>query len=155
MPRIHRFTPERPRPLLHLCRLLGLFNMSEPAESAGEERLILNEPPPQPNRLRRRVLPEHRPAPLQALGPGRARLAIIVKTVPEDLRTTAFSVHGLPGSILSIVGPPLAAPLLFTAGVMWALAINAISFLASSILLGRKVWDSRRRRPVTKDSGTH
>jgi MFS family permease len=40
------------------------------------------------------------------------------------------------------VGPPLAAPLLFTAGVTWALAINALSFLASSILLGRTVWDS-------------
>jgi Na+/melibiose symporter-like transporter len=35
----------------------------------------------------------------------------------------------------SIIGPPLAAPLLFTAGVYWALIINALSFLASFALV--------------------
>jgi Na+/melibiose symporter-like transporter len=73
---------------------------------------------------------------------GQARMAMIVKTIPDELLTTATSMQGSANSILSITGPPLAAPLLFTAGVTWALAINALSFLASSILLGRTVWDS-------------
>ena len=35
------------------------------------------------------------------------------------------------GSMAGIVGPPLAAPLLFVAGVQWALVINALSFVVS------------------------
>jgi MFS family permease len=35
----------------------------------------------------------------------------------------------------AIVGPPLAAPLLFTTGVFWALIINALSFLVSFVMV--------------------
>jgi Na+/melibiose symporter-like transporter len=71
-----------------------------------------------------------------------ARLLMIARTIPDQLRTTAFSVQGAVNNTVLIVAPPLAAPLLFTAGVDWALAINAASFLVSSILLGRVTWHS-------------
>src|SRR5699024_2884356 len=50
-----------------------------------------------------------------------------------------------------IVGPPLAAPLLFTAGVQWALAIDAASFLVSSALLQAVTWDSAPSAGATED----
>jgi len=71
-----------------------------------------------------------------------ARMVMIVRTIPDELRTTAFAVQGSANNLLNIVGPPLAAPLLFTAGVGWALAINATSFLVSSALLQIVRWDS-------------
>jgi MFS family permease len=71
-----------------------------------------------------------------------ARLVMIARTIPDALRTTAFSVQGSANNIVFIVGPPLAAPLLFTAGVGWSLAIDAASFLVSSVLLQIVRWDS-------------
>lgn len=71
-----------------------------------------------------------------------AWLAMIAKTIPDLSRTRAFSALGSAMSIMHIIGPPLAAPLLFVTGVGWALTINAASFLASSLLLSRVRWDS-------------
>ncbi len=79
-----------------------------------------------------------------------ARLLMIARTIPDRLRTSAFSVQGAANNVVLIVGPPLAAPLLFTAGVGWALAINAVSFLVSSVLLGLVTWDSA---PSTEATG--
>jgi MFS family permease len=81
-----------------------------------------------------------------------ALLAMIAKTVPDDMRTRAFSARGSAASVLRIVGPPLAAPLLFTAGVEWALLINAASFAASSLLLRQTSWDSRPEQSATEGS---
>lgn len=74
------------------------------------------------------------------------RLAMITRTVPDRMRTTAFSVQGSANSLLAIVGPPLAAPLLFSVGVGWALAIDAVSFAVSCLLLRRIEWDSAPER---------
>jgi MFS family permease len=71
-----------------------------------------------------------------------AWLAMIAKTVPDEVRTRAFSAQGSAASVLRIVGPPLAAPLLFTTGVEWALLLNAASFAVSSLLFSRNSWDS-------------
>jgi hypothetical protein len=71
-----------------------------------------------------------------------ARLVMIRRTIPDGLRTTAFSVQGSANNVVYIIGPPLAAPLLFTTGVGWALAIDAASFLVSSVLLQIVRWDS-------------
>ena len=71
-----------------------------------------------------------------------ARMVMIARTIPDQLRTTAFSVQGSASNVLLIVAPPLAAPLLFTSGVSWALAINAATFLVSSALLQLVRWDS-------------
>ncbi len=81
-----------------------------------------------------------------------ARMVMIVRTIPDELRISAFSVQGSANNLVQIVGPPLAAPLLFTAGLDWALAINACSFLASSALLGLVSWDSAPA-PSTSEQG--
>lgn len=71
-----------------------------------------------------------------------AWLAMVAKTIPPASRTAAFSALGSATSIMRVVGPPLAAPLLFVSGVGWALAINALSFVVSAALLERVQWDS-------------
>jgi MFS family permease len=81
-----------------------------------------------------------------------ARLVMIARTIPDRLRTSAFSVQGAANSAVLIVGPPLAAPLLFTTGVQWALAIDVVSFLVSSTLLGLVRWDSAPRPGSADDS---
>jgi len=81
-----------------------------------------------------------------------ARMVMIVRTIPDGLRTAAFSVQGSANNVLNIIGPPLAAPLLFTAGIGWALAINASSFLASSALLRVVRWDSAPAPSTLKQS---
>ncbi|TWE12077.1 MFS transporter [Rudaeicoccus suwonensis] len=72
---------------------------------------------------------------------GIARMAMIQRTIPDELRTTAFADQGAANQILAILGPPLAAPLLFAAGVGWALGLNAASFVVSAFLLARVRWE--------------
>ncbi len=71
-----------------------------------------------------------------------ARMVMIARTVPDPLRTTAFAQQGSANNVLLLVAPPLAAPLLFTSGIAWALAVNAASFVVSSVLLQIVRWDS-------------
>lgn len=81
-----------------------------------------------------------------------ARMVMIVRTIPDELRTTAFSIQGSANNLLNIVGPPLAAPLLFIAGIEWALAINAASFLVSSALLRIVRWESAAAPSTSEQS---
>jgi len=60
-----------------------------------------------------------------------ARFTIIADLVPEHKQSRASSITQATGAAAGIIGPPLAAPLLFTAGVEWALALNALSFVFS------------------------
>lgn len=69
------------------------------------------------------------------------RLALVAVSVPTEERTAAFGMQGVAVNLLSIIGPPLAAPLLFSVGVYPALALNAVSFLLSSAILSRIAWD--------------
>jgi len=64
-----------------------------------------------------------------------ARFAILGDVMDPADRARASSIGQGTGAIASIIGPPLAAPLLFTAGVEWALAINAVSFLLSFVAI--------------------
>ena len=64
-----------------------------------------------------------------------ARLTIIAVTIPKQDRTRAFSLSQASGSAAGIVGPALAAPLLFSVGVQWALILNAASFALSFVLV--------------------
>lgn len=57
-----------------------------------------------------------------------ARLALLGDVVEEPQRPQAFGMQQVTQSIASILGPPIAAPLLFGFGVQWALLINALSF---------------------------
>ncbi len=74
---------------------------------------------------------------------GQARVVMISKTVPRELQTKAFSLLGTVSSLANIIGPPLAAPLLFSVGIGWALGINAVSFMVSAVAFGLVRWDSR------------
>jgi len=69
------------------------------------------------------------------------RLALVAVSVPTEDRTAAFGMQGVAVNLLSIIGPPLAAPLLFSVGVYPALALNAVSFVLSSAILSRIAWD--------------
>ncbi|WP_329566756.1 MFS transporter [Kitasatospora sp. NBC_01266] len=75
-----------------------------------------------------------------------ARFAIIGEVVPSELRTKAAGIGQSTQAISGILGPPLAAPLLFTAGVQWALVLNALSYLGSFLLVGA-VRTERRAAP--------
>ncbi|WP_425470051.1 MFS transporter [Streptomyces tateyamensis] len=64
-----------------------------------------------------------------------ARFAVTGEVVPEGQRTRAAGIGQTTQAVAGIVGPPLAAPLLFTAGTQWALLINALSYVGSFLLV--------------------
>ena len=68
-----------------------------------------------------------------------ARFTIIADVVPEPDRPRASGIVQGTGAAAGIIGPPLAAPLLFTAGVEWALAVDALSFVLSFFV----IWNVR------------
>ena len=49
----------------------------------------------------------------------------------EQEQTRAFGIGNATTAVAGMIGPPLAAPLLFTSGVTWALVINAASYVVS------------------------
>lgn len=64
-----------------------------------------------------------------------SRMAIIGAVVdPADLPKASGQLQASAG-FATIIGPPIAAPLLFVAGVQWALIINALSFAVSFLML--------------------
>ncbi len=64
-----------------------------------------------------------------------ARFAIIGDLVGDEHRPRASSIAQVTFALTGVIGPPLAAPLLFTVGVQWALAINVVSFLVSFVMV--------------------
>jgi MFS family permease len=64
-----------------------------------------------------------------------ARFAVVADIVPADEQAKASAIGQSTMALAGIVGPPLAAPLLFTAGVQWALLANAASFVWSFLLV--------------------
>jgi MFS family permease len=60
-----------------------------------------------------------------------SRLAILGLIVTPADRPYASGMLQATSSTAAIIGPPLAAPMLFALGVQWALVINAVSFLIS------------------------
>jgi MFS family permease len=63
---------------------------------------------------------------------GPARFTVIRDIVPGDAdRARAAGIAQATAGTAMIVGPPLAAPLLFTIGVQWALLFNAASYAVS------------------------
>ncbi|KNX37800.1 MFS transporter [Luteipulveratus halotolerans] len=81
-----------------------------------------------------------------------ARNTMIASTIPDELRTSAYSRQGSANSLIAIAGPPLAAPLYFAVGAEAALAVNALSFLVSSFLLSRFEWDSAPARAAAEQT---
>jgi MFS family permease len=65
-----------------------------------------------------------------------ARLAILGEIVPGDAdRARASGIEQASSAAAAIIGPPLAAPLLFTAGIQWALVFNALSYVVSYVAI--------------------
>lgn len=60
-----------------------------------------------------------------------ARLALIGDIVSARERDKASGLSQMTTALATIIGPPLAAPLLFGLGIRWALTANALSFLVS------------------------
>ncbi len=60
-----------------------------------------------------------------------SRFALLGTVVPEQDRARASGMFQATASISAIIGPVLAAPVLFGFGVQWALVIDALSFAAS------------------------
>ncbi|WP_160145008.1 MFS transporter [Actinacidiphila yanglinensis] len=82
-----------------------------------------------------------------------ARFALIARTVPPADRAQASSLTQASSSLAAVIGPPLAAPLLYTVGVRWALVANAGSF-AVSFLAVRRVQGAGDLDPEVADRRT-
>ena len=57
-----------------------------------------------------------------------SRLAVVGAIVPPEQQPQASALLSAAFSLAQVIGPPIAAPLLFTLGVQWALIFNAASF---------------------------
>lgn len=64
-----------------------------------------------------------------------ARFTINADVVPDRDQPRASGITQGTNAAAGIIGPPLAAPLLFTAGVEWALLLNALSFVFSYLVI--------------------
>ncbi|WP_405003111.1 MFS transporter [Kitasatospora purpeofusca] len=65
-----------------------------------------------------------------------ARFSIIAELVTDEAdRARAAGIAQATAQTAWIIGPPLAAPLLFTVGLQWALLFNALSYLVSYIAI--------------------
>lgn len=79
-----------------------------------------------------------------------SRFGVMVSVVRPDQMQSASGALQSSGALAGIIGPPLAAPLLFSTGVDLALAINAASFVVSFLT----VWALRGAfRPESTGSG--
>lgn len=81
-----------------------------------------------------------------------SRFAIIGATVARADQPRAFGIFGTTSSAAAVIGPPLAAPLLFGSGVKWALIVDLLSFLVSfasvlGIRLPARQRSAARERP--------
>jgi MFS family permease len=66
----------------------------------------------------------------QFFGPSRFAIIRDIVTGEAD-RTRAAGIAQATAGTVGIIGPPLAAPLLFTVGLQWALVFNALSYAVS------------------------
>jgi MFS family permease len=83
-----------------------------------------------------------------------SRLALLGLLVAVKDRPHASSMLQATSSTASIIGPPLAAPLLFAAGVQWALVIDAISFAISfAAIRSIKVSTTQRMPEASQRAG--
>lgn len=66
---------------------------------------------------------------------GPARFTLISDIVEEPHRARAGGLSQTTMNLAKIIGPPIAAPLLFVLGVQWALIVNALSFVVSFLAI--------------------
>ena len=70
----------------------------------------------------------------QFFNPAR-QLTIGLVVTGEEQQTRAFGISNATSAVAGMIGPPLAAPLLFTSGVTWALVLNSASYVVSFIAI--------------------
>ena len=80
-----------------------------------------------------------------------ARVAIISELVPDEYRARAAGLQEAFFNLARVIGPPLAAPLLFTLGVQWGLLLDAFSFVISFLAVAIM----RRRFAAAAPTATH
>jgi MFS family permease len=82
-----------------------------------------------------------------------SRFAVLGLVVAPDDRAKASGLFQATSSFATIIGPPLAAPLLFAFGVQWALLINAGSFALSFVMILAMRLPPDQREPRDAGSG--
>jgi MFS family permease len=82
-----------------------------------------------------------------------SRFAVLGLVVAPDDRAKASGLLQATGSFAAIIGPPLAAPLLFAFGVQWALLINAGSFALSFVTILAMRLPAEQREPRAAGEG--
>ncbi|MFE6836669.1 MFS transporter [Streptomyces sp. NPDC057705] len=82
-----------------------------------------------------------------------ARFAVLADLVTGDAdRARAAGIGQATGETAWIIGPPLAAPLLFTAGLQWALFFNGLTYAVSYVAI-RSIRSIGVREPGTGSAG--
>lgn len=71
-----------------------------------------------------------------------ARTLMVAAIIPAEIQNNAFSAQQAAYNIVSVAGPPLAAPLLFSLGAGWAITFNALTFVIAAALLLPIKWES-------------
>lgn len=82
-----------------------------------------------------------------------SRFATIAAVVAEQDRPKAFGLTSASSNAAAILGPPLAAPLLFSMSPVWALTVNMVSFLISFTLIRSTVIAPQQDSAATEAKG--
>ena len=77
--------------------------------------------------------------------------SVVPQITPPDLLTSANSLNGLSGRVTGIVGPMLGASLVAAGGTPLAFALNAISFLVSTLCILPIVRSGQFEAPVREN----
>ena len=85
---------------------------------------------------------------------GPARLAVVGEIVAGTVeRTRAIGLSQSTAATAALIGPPLAAPLLFVVGFQWALLLNALSYVVSYLAVRSMRLPARAPVPQASASG--
>jgi MFS family permease len=83
-----------------------------------------------------------------------AQMALIGDIVEEEARARASGLSQVTFSLAILVGPPLAAPVLFAFGVQWTLLVDALSFIVSLLTI-LAIRPPRRAESAAKPQAQH
>ena len=64
-----------------------------------------------------------------------SRLSLLNNLVPEEKRAQATGTEQASQAIAAILGPPIAAPLLLSAGAQWAILLDVLTFVLSFLAI--------------------
>jgi MFS family permease len=82
-----------------------------------------------------------------------ARTIVVNDVVPAESLGRAVGYGQTSGALASVIGPPLAAPLLVGVGVPWAIAVNAVTFVVSYLAIRSVRFGSAPGKSTVDDAG--